>query len=109
MQYDWVLARYHNTNETGKKVLELANAGVGYHIINKGRTKTEDVIVAFKYVANKPLPHHLTYATKQQCEKLEKLDEGRKGGSDRSDRRSVSTGRQATPHKVDFRKVFDKK
>lgn len=106
MQYDWVLARYHSTNETGKKVVELANAGVGYHIINKDRGKSEDVIVAFKHVAINGLPHHLTYATKQQSEKLEKLDMKRKGGSDREDRRTAVTSRQATPQKVNFREVF---
>ena len=79
MEYKWVLARYRSTDETGKKCVELAENNVGYHIINKDRAKNEDVILAFKFIQNKPLPIHLCYASDAQVKKLEELDQKRKG------------------------------
>ena len=79
MEYKWVLSRYRSSDDTGKKVIDLANANVGYHIINKERAKNEDVIVAFKSAMNKPLPAHLEFATTTQSEKLELWDKKRNG------------------------------
>lgn len=79
MEYKWVLVRYRSTDETGKKCVELAQNNVGYHIINKDRAKNEDVILAFKFIENKPLPIHLAFASDSQARKLEELDRKRSG------------------------------
>lgn len=79
MQFDWVLGRYTAHSDKGKYVLSLASEGVGYHLLNKERGKSEDIIVGFKYPAVKALPHHLEYATASQVTRLEEMDERRRG------------------------------
>lgn len=75
MKYDWVIARFNAANEQGKYVLGLAHQGIGYFLINKDRTRSDDIIVAFKKAASdQPLPHHLAYADKHQIEKLEAIE-----------------------------------
>ena len=103
--YTWVLVQYRSTDETGKKAVELAQAGIGYHIINKDRAKNEDVTLAFKFANVKPIPHHLTAASPEQVRKLEQRDQDRKGAPKQEDNRP---SRVSAPAKVDFRKVFDK-
>jgi hypothetical protein len=97
MQYEWALARYTSNDERGKKVVELANYGVGYHIINKERSKGEDVIVAFKFIPidkngnSRPLPAHLELASKHQSVKLDEWDKKRNGVPDSGVRRGIVT------------------
>ena len=76
--FDWVIAAHQPTSSQGKYILELANIGVGYHLLNKNRLKTDNILVGFKFVANKPLPSHLQYATADQSHKLDELDRKRK-------------------------------
>jgi len=108
MNYEWALARYISTDETGKKVAELASAGVGYHIMNKNRSKGEDVIVAFKFIPidkdgnSRPLPPHLELASVYQSEKLDELDKKRNGFPDMKDRRGIKDKIDRTVIKADF-------
>ena len=71
ISYRWVLAQYPANSEMGKKVLAEEKAGSGYRLINKDRSKTQPIIVAFKYFGY-PIPSHLREATREQSEKLEK-------------------------------------
>ena len=75
VNYRWVLASYDPRSTQGKAVLAHAGAGIGYRVINKQRTKMDNVIVAFKY-AKLPVPAHLTEATPAQVEKLERYSHG---------------------------------
>lgn len=85
MKYEWGLRRFLSSDDQGKKVVELANENVGYHIMNKNRSKGEDVIVAFKWIPidkdgnSRPLPQHLELASKYQSDKLEEWDIKRSG------------------------------
>ena len=94
MKYEWVLRRYISTDENGKKALELANEGVGYHVINRERSKGEDIILAFKWIPidkhgnSRPLPQHLELASKYQIEKLIEWDAKRGNTSANEDRRT---------------------
>lgn len=106
MDYTWVLTRYRSTDETGKKAVELAQAGVGYHIINKDRGKNEDVVLAFKFANVKPISHHLTIATPDQVRKLEDRDRERKGAPQNHDNRSADS---SEPKNKDFTIAFGKK
>lgn len=69
--YKWVLASYLPNSDRGKSVLQHAEAGVGYYLLNKERGKTDKIIVAFKYAADKTMPPHLTDASPHQVERLE--------------------------------------
>ena len=94
MKYEWALTRFISTDENGKKALELANQGVGYHVINKERSKGEDIILAFKWIPidkdgnSRPLPQHLELASKYQIEKLIEWDAKRGNTSANEDRRT---------------------
>jgi len=96
-KYQWAIVRYISSDEQGKKVVELANAGVGYHIMNKGRSKGEDVLVAFKWIPldkkgdSKPLPQHLELASAYQSDRLEEWDKNRSGLPQQTDRRGIKT------------------
>lgn len=96
-KYEWALARYISSDDKCKKVVELANAGIGYHIMNKERAKGEDVIVAFKWVPldengdSKPLPQHLEIASVYQSEKLDGWDKARRGIPDQTNHRGIKT------------------
>jgi len=93
--YKWALVRYNSTNEAGKKAVDLANSGIGYHIMNKSRSKGEDVILAFKFVPvgadgmPRSLPDHAEFASNTQADKLEDWDFSRKGKQKTEDRRSM--------------------
>lgn len=68
--YTWVLARYRYNEERAKNAL---NHPTNYKVINPERGRTEDVIVAFKYILGAgPIPAHLTEASKAQQDSLEK-------------------------------------
>lgn len=79
MDFIWVLGRYTAHSDHGKYVLSLIGEGIGYHLLNKERAKSEDIIVGFKYPTIKPLPHHLEPATPTQTLKLDDLDMQRRG------------------------------
>lgn len=72
VQYRWVLAQYPYNTEQGKKVLAAANKRSHYVLVNRMRGKTDPIIVGFKYVGE-DIPDHLTVATPNQVEKLEKM------------------------------------
>lgn len=76
--YEWVIAAYPPASKEGKRILELASMGVGYHLLNKNRLKTDNLLFGFKFVANKPLPDYLTFASPEQSKKLEALDQRRR-------------------------------
>jgi len=78
MNYRWVIGRY-SIDGQGSYVLGMANAGIGYILINRDRQKKDDVIVGFKFAGNEPLPNHLDEATPFQIEKLERVDKKRQG------------------------------
>lgn len=72
MEYTWVIARYTYNSERGKSALAHANAGIGYVLMNPERGRADDILVAFKWALNKPIPHHLDQASEVQIERLEK-------------------------------------
>lgn len=88
MDYTWVLVNYNSKDEVGKKALELAQAGIGYHIVNRERTGHDDIVLAFKFANVKPIPHHLTPATPSQVQRLEERDIKRKGSISQADNRT---------------------
>lgn len=71
MEYNWVVAAYEPRSDRGKSVLSHADAGIGYVLQNRDRSKGEAIIVAFKYPANRDIPHYLTLATPGQADALE--------------------------------------
>lgn len=75
----WVIARHPWNGAQGKYVASLANEGIGYIFMNPQRSKTDDVIVAFRRAEVGSIPHHLSYATPQQSEMLEKKRLDRQG------------------------------
>lgn len=75
----WVVARYSWGSPQGKTALALGGEGVGYVLMNPQRSKTEDVIVAFRRPNIGALPPHLSYATSQQATMLEKKRADRSG------------------------------
>lgn len=79
MKYIWVIGGFSADSEQGKYALSLAQAGIGYHHLNKDRTKGQPIIVGFKYPEGSDLPAHLEVATYSQIEKLDKADDKRKG------------------------------
>jgi len=80
MGYKWALSRYPAKSDRTRKILELADFGVGYHIINKSRGKSDDVIAAFKLPVCNPLPLECTYASPAQISSLDRMDAARRGG-----------------------------
>lgn len=73
VSYYWVLGQYAPSSEQGKTILKSAKANITYKLINKDRSPTDPIIVAFKWIDTKPLPKHLVRATKIQSDKLEAL------------------------------------
>lgn len=70
MKFEWVKGRY-----TGKKatsVIEHADEGIGYIIIEKGKDKNEAfVIAAFRRALDSPRPHHLEELSEYELRKVE--------------------------------------
>lgn len=80
MEYKWVLARYPIKSSQGKVVIAHADAGIGYHIIEKDDSPSGDVIVAFKRAEDgSNLPIQLVYANDKQITRLDELDKRRMG------------------------------
>lgn len=71
MTYVWVIGFFDPRSDRGKSIQNHAEAGVGYIIQNKDRLKTDKIIAAFKYPANRPIPPHLQAASPIQVERLE--------------------------------------
>ncbi len=78
MNFTWVIGRYP-LDAGGSQVLALANAGIGYFLMNRERGKKDDVIVGFKFPNDRMLPPHLDEATQFQVTKLEGADQKRNG------------------------------
>lgn len=78
IEFDWVIAAFAPNSDQAKYILGLIEHGIGYHLLNKTRAKTENVIVGFKFIANRPLPQHLTKATEEQSRRLDSLESRRK-------------------------------
>jgi acyl-ACP thioesterase len=75
--YRWVLKRYRFNDEQGKRALISQT----YILINKERGKTDDIIVAFKWVdfnGKRPLPEGCQYASEEQDKRLEEIDKQRR-------------------------------
>lgn len=71
MEYVWVVGFFDPRTEIGKSIQAHNSQGIGYVIQNPQRLKTDKIIAAFKYPADRPLPPHLQRATPQQVERLE--------------------------------------
>lgn len=71
--YVWVLKEYDPRTDRGKSVLMHASHGGAYIVLNKDRAKNDPIIAAFKYVGY-PVPADYTVATKEQADKLERID-----------------------------------
>ena len=95
IEYEWALIRFKSNDERGKRAVDLANNGIDYHIINKERTKGEDVILAFMFIPidkdgnSRPLPIYSELASKSQADKLDLWDKKRNGIPDSVSRRDI--------------------
>ena len=67
MTYEWVKGKYSGV--AAKHVLGLANAGVGYFILD---TIGNEVIAAFRRAVDSPTPDHLIKLDSIEQDKLEK-------------------------------------
>ena len=79
MKYEWVIGKYEG--DKANKVVELANASVGYFLLEQGgRGGTKEAIVAFKRPIDGPTPEHLEVIDEpSKIRKYEKLECLRKG------------------------------
>lgn len=71
VKYRWVLKQYQ-PDERGKQVLTMAKTRSGYVLINKDRSPTDSIIVAFKLPDFKGLGEGMVEASPAQSLKLEK-------------------------------------
>ena len=76
--YRWALKRIKFNSENAKRV--LASVGSTYILINKDRSPTDDIIVAFKWVdldGKRPLPPDCQFASDEQDKRLEEITKGK--------------------------------
>lgn len=104
MQVEWVLGRF--IGDRAKSVIDHANAGMGYFIIEQGKQGNQQTcLAAFRRAMDSPVPEHLDLV--RDMSMLRKLNDRHdaRHGTDRGPKRIVN---QASAAKIaEIKSMFD--
>ena len=70
VRVDWTIVQYQATSTAGKYALSLSEIGIGYRLLNKQRSKTDNIILAFLRPSDTPIRDGMVKATPEQQIKL---------------------------------------
>lgn len=97
MGYQWAIGYY--IGEQAKSIIEHANAGIGYFLIEQGRQGNQATAqAAFRHAMDGPMPEHLSLVTAEGM--IRKLN-------DRWDARHGVDRREATPQPASQQKMME--